>query len=49
MDRLKRRVICLTAEKIGLSLAEGKEFLAELQRLMLQTQSIHPASDVLPE
>ncbi len=34
----KRCVVGLTAEEAGLSLAEGKELLAELQRLMLQTQ-----------
>ena len=36
--RFKRRVVGLTAEEVGLSLVEGKEVLAELQRLMLQTQ-----------
>ena len=36
--RFKRRVVGLTAEEVGLSLVEGKEILAELQRLMLQTQ-----------
>lgn len=34
----KRRVVGLAAEEVGLSLVEGKEILAELQRLMLQTQ-----------
>ena len=34
----KRRVVGLTAEEIGLSLDEAKQVLAELQRLVLQTQ-----------
>ena len=34
----KRRVVGLTAEEIGLSLEEAKRVLAELQRLVLQTQ-----------
>ena len=36
--RFKRRVVGLTAEEIGLSLEEAKQVLAELQRLVLQTQ-----------
>jgi hypothetical protein len=36
--RLKRRVVGLTAEEVGLTLAEGKDLLSELQRLVLQTQ-----------
>ncbi len=36
--RFERRVVGLTAEEVGLSLAEGKKLLSELQRLMLQTQ-----------
>ena len=35
----ERRVVGLTAEEAGLSLVEGKALLAELQRLMLQTQT----------
>lgn len=35
---IKRRVVGLTAEEIGLSLDEAKQVLAELQRLVLQTQ-----------
>jgi hypothetical protein len=38
VGRLKRRVVDLTADEIGLTLAEGKELLSELQRLVLQTQ-----------
>ena len=34
----KRRVVGLTADEIGLSLEEAKQVLAELQRLVLQTQ-----------
>ena len=33
VGRLKRRVVGLTADEIGLTLAEGKDFLSELQRL----------------
>jgi len=36
--RFNRRVVDVTAEKVILSLAEGKEFLAEHQWLKLQTQ-----------
>ena len=36
--RFKRPVVGLTAEEIGLSLEEAKRILAELQRLVLQTQ-----------
>lgn len=36
--RLERRVVGLMAEEVGLSLAEAKDILAELQRLILQTQ-----------
>jgi hypothetical protein len=36
--RLKRRVLGLTADEVGLTLAKGKDFLSELQRLVLQTQ-----------
>ena len=36
--RLERRVVGLTAEEVGLTLAEGKALLAELARLILQTQ-----------
>jgi hypothetical protein len=35
---VKRRVVGLTTEEIGLSLEEAKQVLAELQRLVLQTQ-----------
>jgi hypothetical protein len=35
---LERRVVGLTAEEIGLTLAEGKDLLGELARLILQTQ-----------
>jgi hypothetical protein len=38
VGRLKRRVVGLTADEIGLTLAEGKNLLSELQRLVLQTQ-----------
>jgi hypothetical protein len=34
----KRRVVSLTADEVGLTLAEGKDLLSGLQRLMLQTQ-----------
>ena len=33
--RLKRRVVGLTADEVGLTLAEGKGLLSELQRLVL--------------
>lgn len=36
--RFQRRVVGLTAEEIGLSLEEAKQVLADLQRLVLQTQ-----------
>ena len=35
---IKRRVVGLTAEEVGLTLAEGKDLLGELGRLVLQTQ-----------
>jgi hypothetical protein len=35
---LERRVVGLTAEEMGLTLAEGKNLLGELARLILQTQ-----------
>jgi hypothetical protein len=38
VGRLARRVVGLTAEEIGLTLAEGKELLGELPRLILQTE-----------
>jgi hypothetical protein len=38
VGRLKRRVVGVTADEIGLTLAEGKDLLSELQRLVLQTQ-----------
>lgn len=38
VGRLERRVVGLTAEEIGLPLAEGKDLLGELARLILQTQ-----------
>jgi hypothetical protein len=38
VGRLERRVVGLTAEEVGLTLAEGKGLLAELARLVLQTQ-----------
>jgi len=38
VGRLERRVVRLTAEEIGLTLAEGKDLLGELPRLVLQTQ-----------
>jgi hypothetical protein len=37
VGRLERRVVGLTAEEIGLTLAEGKDLLSELARLILQT------------
>ncbi len=36
---LQRRVVGLTAEEVGPSLAETKQILGELQRLVLQTSS----------
>ena len=33
VGRIKRRVVGLTADEIGLTLAEGKELLGELARL----------------
>ena len=38
VGRLKRRFAGLTAGEVGLTLAEGKDLLSELQRLGLQTQ-----------
>ena len=38
VGRLERRVVGLTAEEVGLTLAEGKDLLGELARLVLQTQ-----------
>jgi hypothetical protein len=38
VGRLNRRVVGLTAEGVGLTLAEGKRRLGELVRLVLQTQ-----------
>jgi hypothetical protein len=38
VGRLERRVVGLTAEEVGLTLAEGKHLLGELARLVLQTQ-----------
>jgi hypothetical protein len=38
VGRLERRVVGLTAEEVGLTLAEGKALLGELARLILQTQ-----------
>jgi hypothetical protein len=38
VGRLERRVVGLTAEEVGLTLAEGKALLGELARLTLQTQ-----------
>jgi hypothetical protein len=34
---INRRVVGLTAEEVGLTLAEGKDSLGELGRLVLQT------------
>ena len=38
VGKLERRVVGLTAEEVGLTLAEGKNLLAELGRLILQTR-----------
>jgi len=38
VGRLERRVVGLTAEELGLTLAESKTMLGELGRLVLQTQ-----------
>jgi hypothetical protein len=38
VGRLERRVVGLTAGEVGLTLAEGKNLLGELARLILQTQ-----------
>ena len=38
VGKIERRVVGLTAEEIGLTLAEGKDLLAELARSVLQTQ-----------
>jgi hypothetical protein len=38
VGRLERRVVGLTAEKVSLTLTEGKCLRAELARLILQTQ-----------
>jgi hypothetical protein len=39
VGRLKRRIVGLTADEVGLTLAEGKDLLSELQRLVFQTQT----------
>jgi transposase InsO family protein len=39
VGRLERRVVGLTAEQLGLTLAEAKSVLGELGRLVLQCQS----------
>ena len=36
--RIERRVVGLAAKELGLTLAEGKDLLGELGRLILQTQ-----------
>jgi hypothetical protein len=38
IGRLERRVVGLTAEEVGLALAEGKNLLGELPRLILEPQ-----------
>jgi len=38
VGRLERRVVGLSAEQLGLTLAEAKNLLGELGRLVLQTQ-----------
>jgi hypothetical protein len=38
VGRLQRRVLGLTADEVGLTLAGGKDLLSELHRLVLQTQ-----------
>jgi hypothetical protein len=38
VGRLERQVVGLTGEEVGLTLAEGKALLADLARLVLQTQ-----------
>jgi hypothetical protein len=38
VGRLERRVVGLTAEEVGPTLAEGKGLLGDLARLILQTQ-----------
>jgi hypothetical protein len=38
VGRLERRVVGLTAEEVGLTLAEGKALLGKLARVILQTQ-----------
>jgi hypothetical protein len=38
VGQIKRRVVGLTAEEIGLTLVEGKGLLADLARVVLQTQ-----------
>ncbi len=38
VGRLERRIVGLTAEEVGLTLAEGKDLIGELARLILQTQ-----------
>jgi hypothetical protein len=38
VGKIERRVVGLTADEVGLTLAEGKELLGELGRLVLQTQ-----------
>ena len=38
VGRIEGRVVGLTADEVGLTLAEGKELLGELARLVLPTQ-----------
>jgi hypothetical protein len=38
VGKLERRVVGLTEEELGLTLAESKNLLSELGRLVLQTQ-----------
>jgi hypothetical protein len=38
VGKIRRRVVGLTAEEVGLTLAEGNDLLGELDRLVLQTQ-----------
>jgi hypothetical protein len=38
VGKMRRRIAGLTAEEVGLTLAEGKDLLGELGRPVLQTQ-----------
>jgi hypothetical protein len=38
VGKIRRRIVGLTAEEVGITLAEGKDLLGELGRMVLHTQ-----------